>query len=100
MIIVLFSLKNPEGKLILTRSRLYRKLLKRANSHFALTLMLYLFVHSKTFPKKCKKSADLKNLYYPSWVRAGGPSAREGRARARARAKYKRKSRFLDFLLG
>ena len=49
-----------------------------------------------------QKSADLKNIYYPFWVRAGGPSAREGRARARARAraKYKRKSRFLDFLLG
>ena len=39
------------------------------------------------FLKKCKKSADLKNLYYPFWVRAGGPSAREGRARARARAR-------------
>ena len=34
-----------------------------------------------------QKSADLKNLYYPFWVRAGGPSAREGRARARARAR-------------
>ena len=45
-----------------------------------------------------QKTADLKNLYYPFWVRAGGPSAREGRARARA--KYKRKSQFLDFLLG
>ncbi len=33
-----------------------------------------------------QKNADLKNLYYPFWVRAGGPSAREGRARARARA--------------
>ena len=33
-----------------------------------------------------QKTADLKNLYYPFWVRAGGPSAREGRARARARA--------------
>ena len=34
-----------------------------------------------------QKNADLKNLYYPFWVRAGGPSAREGRARARARAR-------------
>ena len=34
-----------------------------------------------------QKTADLKNLYYPFWVRAGGPSAREGRARARARAR-------------
>ena len=34
-----------------------------------------------------QKIADLKNLYYPFWVRAGGPSAREGRARARARAR-------------
>ena len=34
-----------------------------------------------------QKNVDLKNLYYPFWVRAGGPSAREGRARARARAR-------------
>ena len=32
-----------------------------------------------------QKSADLKNLYYPFWVRAGGPSAREGRARGGGR---------------
>ena len=39
----------------------------------------------KKFLENAQKNADLKNIYCPFWVRAGGPSAREGRARARAR---------------
>ena len=72
----------------MTRSRLYRKLLKRANSHFARNLMLYLFVHSKSFSKNAKKRRSKKSLLSllgkgrrPQ--RSRGPGAR---ARARARA--------------
>ena len=72
----------------MTRSRLYRKLLRRANSHFAQNLMLHLSVHSKSFSKNAKKRRSKKSLLSllgkgrrPQ--RSRGPGAR---ARARARA--------------
>ena len=70
------------------RSRLYRKLLRRANSHFAQNLMLHLSVHSKSFSKNAKNRRSKKSLLSllgkgrrPQ--RSRGPGAR---ARARARA--------------
>ena len=72
----------------MTRSQLYQQLLRRANSHFARNLMLYLFVHSKSFPKNPEKRRSKKSLLSllgkgrrPQ--RSRGPGAR---ARARARA--------------
>ena len=70
----------------MTRSRLYRKLLKRANSHFARNLMLYLFVHSKSFSKNAKKRRSKKSLLSLLGKGRRPQRSRGPGARARARA--------------
>ena len=74
--------------IILSRSQPYRKLQKRANSHFAQNVTLYLSVRSKHFWKHAEKRRSKKSLLSllgkgrrPQ--RSRGPGAR---ARARARA--------------
>ena len=81
-----FSLRNPSGKLILTRSQLYQQLLRRANSHFARNLMLYLFVHSKSFPKNPEKRRSKKSLLSLLGKGRRPQRSRGPGARARARA--------------
>ena len=82
----MFSLSNPSGKLILTRSQLYQQLLRRANSHFARNLMLYLFVHSKSFPKNPEKRRSKKSLLSLLGKGRRPQRSRGPGARARARA--------------
>ena len=77
----------------MTRSQLYQQLLRRANSHFARNLMLYLFVHSKSFSKNAKKRRSKKSLLSLLGKGRRPQRSRGPGARARARAKYPRVSR-------
>ena len=70
----------------MARSRLYRKLLRRAKTHFARNLMLYLFVHSTSFSKNAKKRKSKKSLLSLLGKGRRPQRSRGPGARARARA--------------
>ena len=70
----------------MARSRLYRKLLRRAKTHFARNLMLYLFVHSKSFSKNAKNRRSKKSLLSLLGKGRRPQRSRGPGARARARA--------------